>query len=90
VRIIRLRRIKVINRPQRLPSNPGKCYDLGFKSGASHGFDELRLEALTFLQEKYIVDENRPDRGSPEAEALLKLARELAAHIEGLKLKKVS
>jgi hypothetical protein len=90
VSIIRLRRSKVIQRPQRLPSNPTKNYDLGFKNGAVHGFDELRSAALSFLQAKYITDEDRPDRGTPEAEAILKVAQELSVHMEELKLKKIS
>ena len=79
----------MIQRPQRLPSNPAKCYDLGFKNGGIHGFDELKSAALSFLQAKYITDDDRPDRGTPEAEALLTVARELAAYMEDLKLKKV-
>ncbi len=80
----------MIQRPQRFPTNPGKNYDLGFKNGAIHGFDELRQEALGFLQEKYITADDRPERGSVEGEALLKIATELAAHIQELRLKKIS
>lgn len=86
---IRPRRLKVTTRPQRLPSNPVKCYDLGFKNGASHGFDELRMGALTFLQDKYITDPNRPDRGTPEAEAILTLAKELDTFFNEAKLAKI-
>jgi hypothetical protein len=64
-------------RPIRLPSNPAKVYDLGFKNGAKWGFTELRTDALSFLHDKY-MGEGRPDRGSPEAKAILKLAGELA------------
>lgn len=80
----------MIQRPQRLPSNPSKVYDLGFKNGALHGFDELGQASLTFLQNKYITDDDRPDRGTPEAEAILKVARELSQFITDLKLKKIS
>jgi hypothetical protein len=79
-----------VERPQRLPSNPAKSYDLGFKNGASHGFDELKQDVLSFLQDKYITDPNRPDRGTPEAEAILKLAGELSAFTADLKLKRIS
>jgi hypothetical protein len=79
----------VTARPQRLPSNPVKNYDLGFKNGALHGFDELRGETLTFLQNKYISDDDRPDRGSPEAKAILKVAQELSQFMTDLKLKKL-
>ena len=80
----------MVQRPQRLPSSPTKCYDLGFKNGASHGFDELRVEALRFLENKYLHDEDRPDRGTPKAEAILELTRELSTHIQELKLRKIS
>lgn len=79
-----------MQRPARLPSNPAKAYDLGFKNGASHGFDELRQDVLTFLQDKYITDPNRPERGTPEAEAILRLAGELSTFTADLKLKKIS
>lgn len=65
------------NRPQRLPSSPSKNYDLGFKNGAKWGFTELRTNVLSFLHDKY-MGEGRPDRGSPEGEAILKLAKELS------------
>ena len=65
-------------RPQRFPSNPAKTYDLGFKNGAKWGFVELRTGALSFLHDKYMDDETRPERGSPEAKAILKVASELA------------
>jgi hypothetical protein len=67
----------VPKRPIRLPSNPAKVYDLGFKNGAKWGFVELRTEALSFLHDKY-MGEDRPDRGSPEAEAILKVTKELS------------
>lgn len=78
-----------IKRPQRLPSNPTKVYDLGFKNGAAHGFEELRMSALTFLQDKYITDPNRPDRGTPEAEAILTLASELDKFFSEAKLARI-
>jgi hypothetical protein len=77
-------------RPQRLPSSPAKSYDLGFKNGASHGFDELRKDVLDWLQDKYITDPDRPDRGTPKAEAILDLARELQLFASDLKLKRIS
>lgn len=79
-----------MQRPQRLPSNTAKSYDLGFKSGAVHGFDEARMGVLTLLQDKYIKDPDRPDRGSPKAEAILELAKELDTFLTDLKLKKIS
>lgn len=79
-----------MERPKRLPQSPVKSYDLGFKNGALHGFDELGQASLTFLQEKYITADDRPDRGSPRGEALLQLARELSLFITDLKMKKIS
>lgn len=79
-----------MERPQRLPSSPAKTYDLGFKNGAGHGFDELQKSLMDWLQAKYITDPNRPDRGSPQGEALLQLAREAQMHISELKLKRIS
>ena len=79
---------KAPNRPIRLPSNPAKTYDLGFKNGAKWGFVELRTEALSFLHDQY-MGEGRPDRGSPEAEALLKVAKELSEFMSEVVQKKV-
>lgn len=80
----------MVQRPQRLPSNPIKCYDLGFKNGASHGFDEFQQGALSWLQAKYLTDPDRPDRGTPEAEAILTLTREFKIHLDELRLKNIS
>lgn len=79
-----------MERPKRLPQSQVKCYDLGFKNGASHGFDGLRDDVMSWLQAKYITDPDRPDRDSPEAKYLLDLVRELQLHISDLKLKRIS
>jgi hypothetical protein len=78
-----------MQRPQRLPQSPVKAYDLGFKNGASHGYDELRQGALDWLQAKYITDPDRPDRDSPEAKYLLDLVRQFQLHISELKMKRI-
>lgn len=79
-----------MERPQRMPQSPVKAYDLGFKSGADHGFEECRQTALEWLQNKYISDPDRPDRDSPEAQYLLELVRSLQLHLTDAKLKKIS
>lgn len=76
------------DRPIMLPRSTEKAYDLGFKIGAQHGYDELRQEALTWLQHKYVEAPDKPDRGSPAAEALLELARELTNHLTDVKMRK--
>lgn len=79
-----------MERPMRMPQSSTKAFDLGFKKGAEHGFDELKTDVLDWLQAKYITDPDRPDRGSPEGEAILKLARELQLFASDLKLKRIS
>jgi len=78
-----------MQRPQRMPQSSVKAYDLGFKIGAEHGFDELRKDVLDWLQAKYITDPDRPDRDSPEAAYLLQLVRDLMAHTNELKMKRL-
>lgn len=41
-------------------------------------------DAIDFLQAKYIEDRNRPDRNTPMARTMLKLAKELAEHLRGI------
>lgn len=53
-----------------------------FEVGRKQGREEMRVKALSFLQDKYLKDANRPDRGTPEANAILKLARELSIHLQ--------
>lgn len=79
-----------MQRPQRLPQSQAKCYDLGFKNGADHGYDELRQGALDWLQAKYITDPERPDRDSAEAKYLLELVRQFQLHLSELKMKRIS
>jgi hypothetical protein len=79
----------MVERPKRVPTSPPKAYDLGFKNGASHGFDECRQQALDWLQAKYITDPGRPDRDSKEAQYLLDLVRQLQLHLSEVKLKRI-
>lgn len=48
-------------------------YQQGLKEGSMIGYGEI----LSVLEGKYMTGENRPERGSPEAEAILSLAQEL-------------
>ena len=71
-----------VHRPKRLPTNTAKVYDLGFRTGEQVAAKEVTDRALSFLQRMY-MDDPRPDRDSPEAEAILKVAKELSAHLRG-------
>lgn len=57
--------------------------------GFQEGLDKGRREILDFLQRAYIEDEGRPDRGSPEARAILEVANKVAKHIQKLPKGKV-
>jgi len=52
-----------------------------FKAGVEEGFNRGRKLSLDYLQEKYL-GEDAPDRGTPEANAILTLARELTQHVK--------
>lgn len=58
-----------------------------FKAGVDHGIKEgssaMMKKALTFLEENYVGPRARPERGSAEGNAVLKLARELAEYLRG-------
>ena len=53
-----------------------------WKAGIKEGKAQYRAKVLTYLQDRYINDEGRPDRGSPEGEAILNLARELSGYLK--------
>ena len=54
-----------------------------FDDGVQQGRKEARQEVLTWLEKKY-VDTKGPERGSPEARAMLQLAKELAEFLRPL------
>ena len=56
-----------------------------WKAGVEHGYATCRAEVLSHLEKCYIGDPGRPDRGTPEANAILKLARDLSAKLKGTK-----
>lgn len=49
-----------------------------YRVGYGEGYKDCRMKVLNHLSYKYINDPNRPDRGSPEALAILALVRELS------------
>lgn len=51
-----------------------------FEAGLEEGRREYRVKALTFLQDKYLGPD-APERGSPEGNAILQLAKELSEHL---------
>jgi hypothetical protein len=57
-------------------------FEKGRKLGQSEGLIAARKEALDFLQHKYIDAPDRPDRGTPEADAILSLAGQLSDHLK--------
>ena len=52
--------------------------------GHEAGLDQGRQEILKWIEDCYINDAGRPDRGTPEAEALLEVAKNAAKHISKL------
>jgi len=58
---------------------PGEktAYDRGHGVGKQEGRTATRLEVINWLQSKY-MGSGAPDRGTPEATAILKLTRELS------------
>ena len=69
-------------KPHRIPRNPEKAFDLGFKRGSQVTKDDVRQEVLTYLEQQYM----RPtvERGSVEGKAILELARELTEYLKTL------
>lgn len=53
----------------------------GYTVGYAEGLQKGAQLAIDFLQDAYIEDEGRPDRGSPKAEAILELAKSLSTHL---------
>lgn len=66
----------------RLVKELQQAHDEGFDEGLIRG----QRQILDWLQDAYINDIGRPDRGSPKAEAILEMANAAAKHFK-LKLK---
>ena len=58
-----------------------KALDHAQEVGRLEGVDQGRREILDWLQSRYL-GENSPDRGSPEAQAVLTLAREASDYLK--------
>lgn len=55
-----------------------------FEEGMKRGKVATQHMILTHLENKYVSDEDRPDRNSPRGQALLQLARELSIWLRQL------
>ena len=51
------------------------------EEGRIEGLKEGRREILDWLENTYLDDPGRPDRGTPKAEAILELARDAGKYI---------
>lgn len=60
------------------------------QKGFEEGLEKGRREILDFLEFAYMRADNRPDRGTTEAKALLVVAGEASEHIKKLMRKKGS
>lgn len=58
------------------------------REGVEEGLNQGRLEIIEWLENAYIKDSGRPDRGSARGEAILELARDAAAHFMPLAVRK--
>jgi hypothetical protein len=57
-----------------------------FKAGLERGKMAVQHAVLSFTEKRFIEDEDRPAKGTPEYDAQLKLVRELAAFLRELDL----
>lgn len=53
----------------------------GYAVGYEKGFEDALNYSITWLEQQYLDAPDRPDRGSPEANALLDLAKRLAKYL---------
>lgn len=71
-----------VTRRPHIPISRDKDFPI-YQSGVKEGQRQMGSDILTFLQERYMAEDVQ--RGTPEAESILKLASELADHIRVLK-----
>ena len=61
-------------------------YEADLKLAREEGLKEGRIagreEAINWLQSAYLDDEGRPDRGTPKAEAILEIAKDLVKYLQ--------
>jgi len=53
-----------------------------WKAGIKEGKSQYKVKVLSYLEDRYLNDEGRPDRGTPEGQAILTLARELSGYLK--------
>lgn len=58
--------------------------DMARQEGHKEGLNQGRQEILDWLEHAYMDPATRPDRGSPEGEAILKVAQDAANHFRPL------
>ncbi len=57
-------------------------FQRGMEAGIKEGKRIMARDMVTWLEHKYMAPD-APDRGTPEAEAILKLTRELSEELRG-------
>ena len=55
-------------------------YVLGYRAGEMYAMNE----AISYLENRILHAEDRPDRGTPEYQAILDLTRDFAAHLRNV------
>lgn len=68
------------SKPKRIPRNPDKAFELGLKIGGQITKDEVRIEVLTYLEQRYMAAD-APARGTVGAQAILDVARDMAEYL---------
>jgi hypothetical protein len=68
------------SKPQRIPQNSNKAYELGFKNGKQQSVTELRQEIMEYLHVMYMDD--NVERDSVEAKAILAITRKLSEKLK--------
>lgn len=69
----------MVGKPQ--PPSHAKTLDRVRADGKLEGRSEVRNEVFGYLQKMY-TGKDAPERGTPEAEAILKVTRDLSIHFK--------
>lgn len=69
---------RFITQPNAMKNDPDYAI---FEAGINEGRRQMRNQALTFLEKKYL-GADAPDRDTPEAKAILSLAHELSEELK--------
>lgn len=64
------------------PTETQKAIQKAFDDGVIQGRNEERRSLLSWLEAKYIKDPKRPERGTPEGDAILQVARDAMQHFK--------